>query len=898
MDLINFEQSRPDYVMTHRLVPMKFPGKNHMQLSANPTVDDKPSSLEYHRVPEILAPAGGREQFFAALQSGADAVFLGLKQFNARGRAENFTLDELKELAPLARRAGMKILVTLNILLKESELPRLSLELAELQWIGIHAVIVQDLGVARFIRAHFPSLRLHASTQLAVHNLAGVLAAIDLGFKRVVVARELTAQELRRIQTGVEGLDVEIEAFCHGSLCYSYSGLCFFSGAEDARSGNRGECAYTCRKPYRILNEPGHGFLFSMKDLNTSRDLAKLVEANIHTLKIEGRKKDAQYVATSVGLYRQALNTLFGRETAPAGRSIARDFASDIAYSFHREMTSLFVKGRYHENVIDLNNPTHKGVLIGRIEKVRDRTIELLSSVPLERFDGLRIDSLDALFHSKPQHGETIKSSVKGAQNKYRNKVSQFSLRDFGIRGRRMNATNANTRVEIDLPLDIERPNVGDEVYKVRSNELKRHAENLAKAPADARLRPLVAIDLNFHAVRTGQVLVLTATAALANTAIHTETLEVEYSLAKTPTLKNDIVENFSILGDAGCDCTVTFKGEEDGFIPRSVLKQLKHRLNAALTEAIARVKQQSIDSSLRSLAAGRSPLPSQSHARYAVKIDRLEYLDTLLSFTADHPGFVLSEIVFEPKRAFLGKLSPRQIFSLLFEKRGDANVRLAIPTVLRAWDEPLLKAWVVAFKEAGGSHYEIGNIGARRLLESYLPGEALNLSSDFSLYALNTEAALAAHDLNVNTVALSIEDDRVSLEEKLKAWPQGHLKPQVILYKDTPLFIAEACSLTALHNGCPTAAVCGYRTLEIENDEGERFFVAHESCKSIVYGAKAFSLSQHQEELMTMGVEDFRIDFLTREYTAEQLTNVLRCIQEAEKPAETHNANYERTLL
>ncbi len=135
------------------------------------------------RVPEILAPAGGREQFFAALQSGADAVYLGLKQFNARGRAENFTLEDLRELAPLARRHNMKILVTLNILLKEAELPRLRLELAELQWVGIHAVIVQDLGVARFIRENFRAIRLHASTQLAVHNLSGVLAAID--FERV-----------------------------------------------------------------------------------------------------------------------------------------------------------------------------------------------------------------------------------------------------------------------------------------------------------------------------------------------------------------------------------------------------------------------------------------------------------------------------------------------------------------------------------------------------------------------------------------------------------------------------------------------------------------------------------------------------------------------------------------
>ncbi|RZA26572.1 MAG: U32 family peptidase [Proteobacteria bacterium] len=869
-----------------------------MQSSATPTVNPKILDVENLRVPEILAPAGGREQFFAALGSGADAVFLGLKQFNARGRAENFTLDDLKELAPLARRHGMKILVTLNILLKESELPRLRLELAELQWIGIHAVIVQDLGVARFIRKNFPSLRLHASTQLAVHNLAGVLAAIDFGFKRVVVARELTAQELRRIQTAVEGLDVEIEAFCHGSLCYSYSGLCFFSGAEDARSGNRGECAYTCRKPYRILNEPGHGFLFSMKDLNTSKDLGKLVEANIHTLKIEGRKKDAQYVATSVGLYRQELNRIFGRETAPGGRSIVRDYQSDMSFSFHRDMTSLFVNGRYHENVIDLNNPTHKGVLIGQIEKVRDRTIELLSTVPLERFDGLRIDSTEALFHSQPQHGEKVQGSLRGAQNKYRNNVSQFSLRDFAIRGRRMNETNANTRVEIELPAEIELPKVGDKVYKIRSNELKRHTENLSKAPADARLRPLLSIDLSFHAIREGENLQLSVAATLAGTHILTENLVLDYQTAKKPNLAADILDNFTILGDAACDCRVSFQGDGEAFVPRSVLKDLKQKLNAALPEAIQRVKDESIQASLDTLTHNRHVLPAAHKAAFAVKIDRLEYLESIVEFAAHNPDFALSEIIFEPKRAFLGKLSPKEVFQTLFEKRSGANIRFAFPTVLRAWDEPLLKAWVIAYKEAGGSLYEIGNVGARKLLDSYLPGEAVDLSSDFSLYILNTEAALATKDLGVSTVALSIEDDSQSLKEKLVNWPVGELKPQVILYKDTPLFIAEACSLTALHNGCPTAAVCGYRTLEIENDEGERFFVAHESCKSIVFGAKAYAISQHRGELMKQGVSDFRIDFLTREYTAQHLQSVLSDLHAARIPSETHSANFERILL
>lgn len=859
----------------------------------------------FMRVPEILAPAGGREQFFAALQSGADAVYLGLKQFNARGRAENFTLEDLRELAPLARRYRMKILVTLNILLKEAELPRLRLELAELQWIGIHAVIVQDLGVARFIRENFPTIRLHASTQLAVHNLAGVLAAIDFGFKRIVVARELTAQELRKIQTAVEGLDVEVEAFCHGSLCYSYSGLCFFSGAEDARSGNRGECAYTCRKPYKILNEPGHGFLFSMKDLNTSKDLQKLVDANIHTLKIEGRKKDAQYVTTSVGLYRQELNRIFGRETGPGGRSIERDYQNDMSFSFHREMTSLFVNGRYVENVIDLNNPTHKGLLIGTIEKIKGRTIEVMSTQALERFDGLRIENRDSLYHALPQHGDKIQSTMSGAQKKYKNNVSQFSLREFSLKGRRLNACNAHTRVEIELPSEIDLPKVGDAVYKIRSNELKRHTENLSKAPADARIRALRSIDLKFHSQQVDDDLVLTVSAYLGQEHLLGDELRLPWQLAKKAggkSLASDIVENFSILGDAACDCFVSFQGSEEAFLPRSVLKELKQRLNLNLPDAIAKATQRAIDDSLGHLNKERSSLPLATHERYSIKIDRMEYLEAIASFLEANRSFALKEIVFEPKRAFLGKLSPKEVFATLFAWSHEHGLRLrfAFPTVIRAWDEVMLKAWVQAFIERGGNSFEIGNIGARKLLETFAADKLkdFDLSSDFTLYVLNTEAAVAARDLDLRTLALSIEDDRSSIKEKLENWPEAGLKPQVILYKDTPLFIAEACSLTALHGGCPTAAVCGYRTLEIENDEGERFFVAHESCKSIVYGAKAFSLSQHRRELAAFGVEDFRIDFLTREYTSEHVQSVLRQINKAETIAETHTANYERSLL
>ena len=194
--------------------------------------------LPAHPVPQVLAPVGGRAQFLAALNAGADQVFLGLKAFNARARAENFDVDDLRELVPLAHSFGMHVLVTVNVLIKENELGALIDTLAALEELEVDAIIVQDQAVGAIVQQFFPTLRLHASTQMAVHNLPGVVKAAALGFRRVVLARELTAKEMKDLRAGVPSEVVQLEAFVHGSLCYSYSGLCFFSGETGKWSGH------------------------------------------------------------------------------------------------------------------------------------------------------------------------------------------------------------------------------------------------------------------------------------------------------------------------------------------------------------------------------------------------------------------------------------------------------------------------------------------------------------------------------------------------------------------------------------------------------------------------------------------------------------------------------------
>ena len=900
-----------------------------------------------HHVPEILAPAGGIEQFFAALRTGADAVFLGLQEFNARARAANFTLGELAELVPLAHRHGMKVLVTVNVLIREIELSDLVHTLAGLENIGVDAVIVQDLAVARIVRESFPGLRLHASTQMAIHNLAGVRTAAKLGFRRVVVARELTALELKRIRIGADELGVEIEAFCHGSLCYSYSGLCFFSGVGDGRSGNRGECAYTCREPYKIVSEPGHGFLFSMKDLDTADQLKSFVDAGIHTLKIEGRKKDAQYVASAVRLYREKLDTLAGHSTlreeaqrlvTPEVKALAPDEArDDLVYSFQRAPTSLFLRGRYHENVIDLDNPGHRGEFAGAITAVRGRWIEFSTLLPLERFDGIRVLRPERVHHAKPQHGDDTAgrgSSASRAHDatiamakRYEHSECEFSLRNMrgtehGERETMFSALPGAT-VAVEVGEDAkDLPRVGDHVFRTRSADLRARTERLAQPPPGERLRPAIEVAVRVDLVDGADAELAVRVTAFWNghELVHGEATVARQSARSPDALERELAKTFAVFGESGfVGGQVHLNGNSSWFVPPAVLKKIKRELTEALPAVFASLRQEHEKIALSRLTADVSGLEASDTARIRIKIDRIEYLAPIATFlvarvaaSGSDARVSFPEIVFEPKRAFVSSADPKVWIDALaaFSSTTGVAVRLAFPTVIRAWDEPLLERWFRSASASGLlSGVEMGNLGVMDLLNRWdISGGKTSdsaeprrdfLSSDFTAYALNHVAVRELADLGVGRVCLSLEDDLENLRQSLQNWPtNGGALPEVILYKDTPLFIAESCSLTALHNGCPTAKVCGYRDLEIENSRGERFIVAHESCKSIVYGKKAYALSGQRRLLMGLGVADFRVDFLTRRYSDESVAAILSAVADDAKIPETHSANFHGKLL
>ncbi|MDH3359249.1 MAG: U32 family peptidase, partial [Desulfobulbaceae bacterium] len=255
------------------------------------------------RQTELLAPAGGIESFFAAMEAGADAVYCGLEEFSARAKAKNFTLAEVSQMTAYCHQLDRKLYVAINTLVKEAELPRLIEVLAGLEEIGIDGVILQDLGVWRLIRDHFPGLELHASTQMAVHNVAGVKKLEQMGFTRAVLARELSVAEIGVIR---QQTSIELEHFIHGALCFGISGQCLFSSFLNGTSGNRGRCVQPCRRLYQHQGKAG--YYFSTNDFCAIEFLPQLIEAGVMSLKIEGRMKSAEYVGRVVAAYRLMLD--------------------------------------------------------------------------------------------------------------------------------------------------------------------------------------------------------------------------------------------------------------------------------------------------------------------------------------------------------------------------------------------------------------------------------------------------------------------------------------------------------------------------------------------------------------------------------------------------------------
>ena len=411
---------------------------------------------------ELLAPAGSWEALEAAVNAGADAVYMGGKSFGARAYASNFDKEEMAKAVYFAHMHHVRIYITVNTLVDDSELEELADYLMFLNNVGVDGIIVQDLGVIRLARKIVPELPLHASTQMTITNSSGVDFAVASGMERSVLARELSLKEIEAACSR----GTEIETFIHGALCVCYSGQCLMSSLIGGRSGNRGRCAQPCRLPYRLLNSKGDDmlegkdagqYLLSPKDMNTLEILPQLIESGVVSYKIEGRMKRPEYVAIVVDAYRRAMDSyIAGDYSVPA-----EDFAN-IEQIFNRDFTTAYMVNRPGREMMSDRRPNNRGVLVGRVlklDKQRNKAVIKLDK-ELHLGDGLefwvtvggRVGTTVTEMLSK---GESVSSAAYGEQ------------------------------VTIDVPKGVR---LNDRVFRTLDSKLMSYAQQFFGADAKKRI--------------------------------------------------------------------------------------------------------------------------------------------------------------------------------------------------------------------------------------------------------------------------------------------------------------------------------------------------------------------------------------------------------------------------
>ena len=425
---------------------------------------------------ELLSPAGDFTCLKAAVQNGANCIYFGSNLFSARASAKNFDDTELKEAIQYCKIRGVKTNLTLNILIKNNEFAD-AFNLAKKAYeYGIDAIIVQDLGLAKLLIETFPDLPIHASTQMSIHNLQGALKLQELGFSRIVLARELSINEIEYI---CQNTSIEIECFIHGALCISYSGQCLFSSMIGGRSGNRGTCAQSCRLPYELIENNkttiDQGHLLSPKDLCSLEYIPRLVNAGVKSFKIEGRMKTPEYVATVTKTYRKYI------DLAQSGKEykIEEKDIKNLMQVFNRgNFSSGHLSANPNQQLIFPEKPNNMGLFIGHIEKYNSSKglITIISEEPLEI-------------------GDTI--SIEGETNTYT--ISELMKNNSNIK-------KSESKGQITIGRMKGKIKPGAKAYKMSSKSLTQEAlatfennNNLIKVPLNCEIKIIKNSPISMH---------------------------------------------------------------------------------------------------------------------------------------------------------------------------------------------------------------------------------------------------------------------------------------------------------------------------------------------------------------------------------------------------------------
>jgi putative protease len=815
--------------------------------------------------PELLAPAGDRECIRAAIENGADAVYFGLDAgFNARARAKNFDPAELPELLRELHRRGLKGYVTLNTLVFPSELRQVETLVRQVAAAGVDAVLVQDLGLVRLIREICPDLPIHASTQMTLTSSQSIAAALELGVERVVLARECSIKEIRRI---ARETPMPLEVFVHGALCVAYSGQCLTSESLGGRSANRGQCAQACRLPYDLVCDGKEVDLGEQKYLLSPQDLAaydlipQLINAGVCSFKIEGRLKTPEYVANITRHYRQAI------DSALAGRPVKftpRD-VEEMELSFSRGFSPGWLGGCDHKMLVPATSSSKRGVLLGVVKSVRKGRVIVEQVGPACRAGPVAgVDPVAGQGSSRQEEPTRVKRGDgvsfdcgKPVDDEQGGRVYDVIVRN----GTPTRSAGAPVPTTLELSfghgaIDFDQIQPGMRVWKNDDPELNRR---LRKSFTEADPQRRTAVDLVIRAA-VDQPLQITAT---------TETgLQCEFTAGqpcaearKHPLTEETLREQFGRLGGTPFILR-ELDAQIDGrpMLPFSVLGELRHELVRRLDELSALTP-------VRQIAPG--PILPRLRAASAVVCSATTNASR---WCPSHPNIdpslhVLCRSLAQMREVLVaGARSVYVDFQDIREYREavriareqQATIFLATPRIQKPDEMGIFHA----LAKHGADGVLVRNFGGLRFFrERGIPAIA-----DFSLNTANDLTFDYLREQGAHRVTPSYDLNREQLLELVAAVPAGQL--EVVVHQHMPMFHMEHCVFCAVLSPGTNKTNCGRPCDTHEVKLRDRIGMEHPlkadvGCRNTLFNAVPQSAAEIVPQLLAAGVRHFRVELL-----------------------------------
>ena len=729
---------------------------------------------------ELLSPVGDFECLKAAVQNGANSVYLGADIFSARAFATNFSLEDLEKAIQYAKIRGVKTHLTLNTLVTDTEFESAMNVAKKAYEFGIDAIIVQDLGLAMALMRAFPDLPIHGSTQMTVHNLNGALELQELGFKRVVLARELSVNEIDYI---CKNTNIEIETFIHGALCISYSGQCLFSSMLGGRSGNRGKCAGPCRLPFELLENNktiNSGYLLSTRDLCGLEFIPDLIRAGVKSFKIEGRMKSPEYVATVTRIYRKYIDLALSDNEYV----IDENDKKELLQVFNRGMSSSgHLSNEANRNLVFKEKPNNMGLFLGKIQKYNHKKGYI--TVKLNEPIGI---------------GDTI--SIEKEQGTYT--ISELMDTNMkNIKFTEIGQTVVIGRMKGNIKL-------GNQIYKMSSKKLNLLAQNSCSKENRKVL-------LNCHIViKENKPISITVTSA-SNIELY-KGLKIHYASdiiplkAKTrPMDKNTIISQFSKTGSTPYAFkTLDIDLDHNVFIPKlSTLNDLRRTILQMVEQYAINVMTRTYSMTDKKVNKSKNEnnmmdkLEKEQHdsQKSSIKKTRLSLLLNILHTNFDYTQLQDIENVYIPLKYFSMK-DYQEILHILDDK---FNVYIYMPTIVKSNYKNLLSSNIeTTLNNYHIKGFVISNICNIKLLNTLFAdlNKNLELITNYTFNVYNSNTIKELKNLGICRYTISPELNREIIHDLSTC---VDLPNELIVYGRTPLLNMNYCLLGETDKCYPT---------------------------------------------------------------------------------------------